>query len=137
MDRRIRLLVNPSAGGGRAAAVLPDVEAALARHGLGFATEPTTDLAHARRLADDAANGAPSRWGHLVYAYAALRALVGWKPARFDLDLDGERHTFTGYSVACANSKAYGGGMFVAPDAEIGDGLLDVVVTEHLPKRRF
>ncbi len=41
--------------------------------------------------------------------------------------LDGERHEFTGYSVAAANSKAYGGGMFLAPDAELDDGKLDVV----------
>ena len=40
-----------------------------------------------------------------------------------------ETVTFTGYTVAAANSKAYGGGMFVAPDAELDDGLLDVVVT--------
>ena len=29
--------------------------------------------------------------------------------------------------MAAANSKAYGGGMFIAPDAELDDGLLDVV----------
>ena len=29
--------------------------------------------------------------GSLVYAYAALRALVAWKPARFTITLDGER----------------------------------------------
>ncbi len=62
-----------------------------------------------------------------MYAYAALRALAGWKPATFTLTLDGERSQVTGYSVAVANSKAYGGGMFVAPDAELDDGLLDVV----------
>ena len=31
------------------------------------------------------------------------------------------------YGVAAANSRAYGGGMYVAPDAELDDGLLDVV----------
>ena len=36
-----------------------------------------------------------------------------------------------GYSVAAANSKAYGGGMFAAPDAELDDGLLDVVTTRR------
>ena len=41
--------------------------------------------------------------------------------------VDGERHELTGYSVAVANSKAYGGGMYVAPQAELDDGLLDVV----------
>ena len=37
-------------------------------------------------------------------------------------------HELTGYSVAVANSRAYGGGMFIAPDAELDDGLLDVVI---------
>ena len=76
--------------------------------------------------------------GNLVYAYGALRALAEWRPARFDLDLDGrERMSFSGYSVACANSKAYGGGMYIAPDAELDDGRLDVVMSGTASKRRF
>jgi YegS/Rv2252/BmrU family lipid kinase len=83
------------------------------------------------------ANEAPSWLGNLVYAYGALRALVAWRPARFELELDGApARAFTGYSVAAANAKAYGGGMFLAPDAELTDGLLDVVVTEDMPKLR-
>jgi YegS/Rv2252/BmrU family lipid kinase len=75
--------------------------------------------------------------GDLVYAYAAVRALVAWKPARFDLDFDGgERLTFTGYSVAAANAKAYGGGMYIAPDAELDDGELDLVMTGRQSKLR-
>ena len=65
--------------------------------------------------------------GNLVYLYAALRALAAWKPARSSSSSTAMRHEFTGYSVAAANSKAYGGGMFIAPDAELDDGLLDVV----------
>jgi YegS/Rv2252/BmrU family lipid kinase len=76
--------------------------------------------------------------GDLVYAYGALRALAAWKPARFEVDLDGrERLAFTGFSVGACNTKAYGGGMFVAPAAEIDDGLLDVVMYSHGTKRRF
>ena len=75
--------------------------------------------------------------GQLVYAYAALRALLAWKPARFTLTLDGERTEFRGYAVAAANSRAYGGGMFIAPDAELDDGLLDVVTTAKVGKLRF
>lgn len=75
--------------------------------------------------------------GPLVYAYAAIRALVQWKPARFTLTLDGERRTFEGFSVGAANSKAYGGGMYAAPDAELDDGLLDVVGWEGTSKLRF
>jgi YegS/Rv2252/BmrU family lipid kinase len=75
--------------------------------------------------------------GNLVYAYAALRAMAAWKPARFELVLDGERWVHTGYSVAAANSKAYGGGMFLAPDAELDDGRLDVVCVGEVGKLRY
>jgi len=43
----------------------------------------------------------------------------------------------TGYSVGAANSKAYGGGMYAAPDAELDDGLLEIVTLADMPKRRF
>ncbi len=75
--------------------------------------------------------------GNLVYAYAALRALAAWRPARFELVLDGQRQVHTGYSVAAANSKAYGGGMFLAPNAELDDGKLDVVCVGRVGKLRY
>jgi YegS/Rv2252/BmrU family lipid kinase len=84
------------------------------------------------------ANEAPSWLGGLVYAYGALRALISWRPARFELELaDGERHSFRGYTVAAANSRAYGGGMYAAPQAMLDDGLLDVVVIEDVSRLRF
>jgi YegS/Rv2252/BmrU family lipid kinase len=70
--------------------------------------------------------------GNLVYAFAAIRTLIGWKPGRFTVRVDDERYRFTGYSVSVANNKAFGGGMFIAPDAELDDGEFDVVaVGEH------
>jgi diacylglycerol kinase family enzyme len=36
----------------------------------------------------------------------------------------------TGYGVAVANSKAYGGGMYLVPHAELDDGRLDVMLIE-------
>jgi len=55
MGRRAALIVNPNAGGGRAAAALPAVEARLAELGVAFHTERTRDLPHARDLARAAA----------------------------------------------------------------------------------
>lgn len=76
--------------------------------------------------------------GNLVYAYGALRALAGWSPATFEVEFDdGERRHVRGYSVAAANSSAYGGGMLLAPEASLRDGLLDVVTIAHVPKLRF
>jgi YegS/Rv2252/BmrU family lipid kinase len=75
--------------------------------------------------------------GNLVYAYAALRALVSWKPARFTIAVDEERLRLAGYSVCVANSRAYGGGMFIAPEAELDDGEFDVVTIGEVGKLRF
>ena len=75
--------------------------------------------------------------GNLVYLYAALGALARWKHARFTVAVDGEEQTFTGWSVAVANNKAYGGGMFVAPHAKLDDGLLDVMQVSESSKLTF
>lgn len=228
-ERRLCLIVNPSAGGGRAGGALPDVQDALRRHGLEHRVETTRDLDHARELARSAAGAGESPVafggdglvgavagalrespaamgvlpggrgndlarvlgiplepvaacqilasgqerpldlgqagestfvgiascgfdseanrvanqtrvvrGNLVYAYGALRALAAWRPARFTVTLDGDQvHEFTGYTVAAANSQAYGGGMYMAPGASLQDGLLDVVMVSDTPKRRF
>ncbi len=83
------------------------------------------------------ANEAKLVRGNLVYVYAALRALAAWRPARFVLTVDGNRYELSGYSAGVCNSRAYGGGMYVAPDAELDDGLLDVVALGHVSKRYF
>jgi YegS/Rv2252/BmrU family lipid kinase len=76
--------------------------------------------------------------GNLVYAYAALRTLASWKPATFTVVLDDrEPIEFRGYSVAVANSRAFGGGMFIAPHAELDDGLLDVITISDVSKLRY
>jgi len=229
VDRDVALLCNPSAGGGRAARILPRAERALRDLGVRFHTDVTRDLDQARELARRAAqtgevtvtlsgdglvgcvvgvlrsfpgavlgilpggrgndtarglgipleiraacavvaggverdldigdvegrsfigiaslgfdsdanriaNAAPSRLGRLVYVYGALRALAAWRPARFELRLDGEPLTSTGYSVAACNSPSYGGGMRLAPDAQLDDGLLDVVLIAAHSKRSF
>lgn len=239
--RPICLIVNPSAGGGRAGRLAPSVEQALAGHGLRVRRVDTRHLDHARELAGEAAradetvvalsgdgmigaiadvlravpdsllgvlpggrgndlarvlgipedplaacaviahgtpraidlgevegqafvgiasagfdsdanriaNEAPSRLGNFVYAYGALRALVSWRPARFEVQLHGgpardgasdssdRRLSFSGYTIAAANSGVYGGGMRLAPDARLDDGLLDIVVIEQVSKPRF
>jgi YegS/Rv2252/BmrU family lipid kinase len=75
--------------------------------------------------------------GDAAYLYGALRALAGWHPARFELELDGESLVHVGYSVAAANGRQYGGGMLLAPDASLEDGAFDVVTVAAVPKRRF
>jgi YegS/Rv2252/BmrU family lipid kinase len=219
MDRPVCLIVNPSAGAGRAARVLPGVEAALRGHGLAFRVERTTSMEHARELAREArdrgeiaaamggdgltgavagelqgsdgvlavlpggrgndfarklgidsdpaeataliaagrerrvdvaevggrtyigivsagldsdvqviANSTRLPLGTWVYLYGTLRALLRWRPARWEVTIDGEHRNFSGYSVAVANSGVFGSGMWLVPDASLEDGQLDVVL---------
>jgi YegS/Rv2252/BmrU family lipid kinase len=83
------------------------------------------------------ANEAKLVKGNGVYLYAALRALAAWKAAHFSVIVDGERHEFTGCTVAVGNSRVYGGGMYVLPDAEIDDGKLDVMFVKDASKLRL
>ena len=78
-------------------------------------------------VANRTANETKLLRGNLVYAYAGIRTLLGWKPARFTVRAGGEQIRFSGYSVAAANSPAHGGGMLLAPAAELADGEFDVV----------
>lgn len=83
------------------------------------------------------ANEARFLKGRLVYAFAALKALAGWKAVRFTL-VEGERRSrFTGYTVAVANNRFYGGGMMVAPSAELDDGELDLITVGDVSRLRF
>ena len=75
--------------------------------------------------------------GNLVYAYAALRTLLTWKPGRFTLRVDDERVRVSGYSISVANSRAFGGGMYIAPNAELDDGEFDIVTVGEVGKLRF
>jgi YegS/Rv2252/BmrU family lipid kinase len=75
--------------------------------------------------------------GAAVYVYAAVRALAAWKPAGFSVTVDGERHDAVGFTVAVANSRAYGGGMFLLPHAELDDGELDVLIALRSSKLTF
>ena len=96
-------------------------------------------------VAGDIANR--TRWlrGPVVYPVAALRALAGWTPAGFRVEVGGDpepagggpERDFAGYAVVVANAAYFGAGMMVAPPAEIDDGLLDVVVMRHGSRLAF
>lgn len=75
--------------------------------------------------------------GRLAYVAGALVTLARWELARFRCTVDGAPMTLTGWSVAVSNSGRYGGGMRLAPDASLVDGLLDVVTIDALSRTGF
>jgi diacylglycerol kinase (ATP) len=99
-------------------------------------------------LAGEIANR--TRWlrGPVVYPAAALRAVAGWAPAAFRVEISGDGAAgypadhaavcdFAGYAVVVANAPYFGAGMKVAPPAETDDGLLDIVIMRYGPRLAF
>lgn len=62
--------------------------------------------------------------GKLTFMLASVRALVGWRDVDLRISVDGgplEDHSVT--TLAIANGRYFGGGMMVAPEARLDDGL--------------
>lgn len=70
------------------------------------------------------------RWpkGRARYYLALIIELLGLRPMPFTLRVDGvDSAVFDGTLIAVGNTRSYGGGMPVCPDADPHDGVLDVV----------
>ena len=72
-----------------------------------------------------------------TYIAAVVTTLRRFVPASYALEVDGERMGTDAMLVAVGNSRSYGGGMKVLPDARIDDGLLDVCIVHKLSTSAF
>ena len=74
------------------------------------------------------------RWprGPARYNLAIARELPTFAPIPYTLTLDGEVSHPRAMLVCVGNGRAYGGGMRVTPDADMADGLLDVLVVDEI-----
>lgn len=79
------------------------------------------------------------RWpsGPQRYNVAIALELPRFKPARYEITCDGETFTTEAMLVAIGNGKSYGGGMNICPQAQINDGLFDVIILEPVSKIEF
>jgi diacylglycerol kinase (ATP) len=74
------------------------------------------------------------RWprGDRRYDVAILRELVGLRPRRYRIGLDGRGFEIDAVLVAVGNTATYGGGIRICPQADSADGVLDVVIGRHM-----
>jgi diacylglycerol kinase family enzyme len=73
-------------------------------------------------------NESGKRFGRLSFMLATARATWAYRNQRVQLTFDGaDRALATINTVAIANGRYFGGGMMVAPKAELDDGLFDVI----------
>ncbi|MFP3542513.1 diacylglycerol kinase family lipid kinase [Rhizobium sp. SIMBA_035] len=75
--------------------------------------------------------------GPMVFFYHSLMQILRYKPCKIRLRLDGE-DVYDGpiTAVAVANGAWFGGGMKVAPGADVSDGLFDVVIIRGAARLR-
>jgi diacylglycerol kinase (ATP) len=75
--------------------------------------------------------------GDLLYLYCALRQLHRFPGFPVSLAVDGEAPSRVEMlMLVAANARIFGGGFKIAPEADLGDGRLDVVCFANMPLLR-
>jgi diacylglycerol kinase (ATP) len=76
--------------------------------------------------------------GRAAYGLATALALWGWKNPLIRMAIEGDHPLeveMRAVTVAVANGRFFGGGMCIAPDAKLDDGLFDVTILGDLRRR--
>ena len=92
--------------------------------GLGFDAE----------VAKDKQERPPRFRGTIPYVLGILRTLTGYHNKQVTIEVDGRKEERRVLSVVAANGRFFGGGMKVAPYAELEDNLLDVLTVGDFGK---
>jgi diacylglycerol kinase (ATP) len=88
-------------------------------------------------IVNERANSMRFPRGSSRYILALLIELASLRPRRYRLTIDGVSREQDALLVAVANGPSFGGGMRVAPDASLTDGLLDVFVLTPVSRLTF
>jgi diacylglycerol kinase (ATP) len=75
--------------------------------------------------------------GRSRYIVALLRELATLQPRAYRIHADGRLIETEAMLVSVANNRSLGGGMRIAPDADLADGRLDLFIVERMSRLRF
>ena len=75
--------------------------------------------------------------GPMKYNAAIAIELPRFVPRHYEITLDDRTISTHAMLIAVANGRSYGAGMLVCPNANIGDGLFDVMVLHPVSKLEF
>ena len=71
------------------------------------------------------------RRGLMTYVEKVFREGIKYQPETYVLeDAKGHRSTMKAFLISCANASQYGNNAYIAPQASMSDGLLDVIMME-------
>ncbi|SKC54643.1 diacylglycerol/lipid kinase family protein [Plantibacter cousiniae (nom. nud.)] len=88
-------------------------------------------------LVNERANRMRRPRGRSRYTIAILRELLALRARRYELTVDGSPETVDAVLLAVANNTSIGGGMLIAPQADLADGRFDLFVVAPVSRFRF
>jgi YegS/Rv2252/BmrU family lipid kinase len=68
------------------------------------------------------------------YAYFTIKELFAYKPTTYTLEFDGQKIQREAFLIAFANATQYGNNAYIAPQADIQDGKLDICIIKPFSK---
>jgi diacylglycerol kinase (ATP) len=95
------------------------------------------DAIVAERVNQSARRGGRALRGTAAYVAAVCSSLATYRAAHLKITVDSKVHETDAMLCSIANSRTYGGGMIIAPDAEIDDGWFDLCVLHRVGKIEF
>lgn len=67
------------------------------------------------------------------YLKLGFKEVFNYKPQIYQLDIDDKTYTRKAFAISIANSSQYGNDVYIAPNASVKDGLLDVCIIKPFP----
>lgn len=68
--------------------------------------------------------------GPLTYLEKTLVESLKYRPETYEVEMDGSTMRYKAFLIACGNASQYGNNAYIAPQATLDDGLLDVTILE-------
>ena len=68
--------------------------------------------------------------GPITYAENVLKEGLSYKPETYEIVDETGKKRYKAFLVSCANASQYGNNAYIAPQASMSDGLLDVIIME-------
>lgn len=76
-----------------------------------------------------------SRRGFTSYVRVTTQSFFGYKPKIYQFIVDGKEIETTAFLINFANAGQYGNNAWIAPSANIADGMLNVCILDEFPKQ--
>ncbi len=68
--------------------------------------------------------------GPVTYVENVLREGLTYKPETYEIEDENGKKRYKAFLISCANASQYGNNAYIAPQASMSDGLLDVIIME-------